>query len=471
VEVTVDDLILAALSHSEHVRAIRQAPLIWQEEIVREKAAFDLSAFVDSRWRDISEPVGNTLTTGGPPRLSDHDWRTSAGLRKRTAWGGSWELSQRIGLQDTNSVFFVPDQQGLTRFSLSFTQPLLRNRGRAFNQGLIVIAETNTSVVHHTMVERLEDHLLETAKAYWRLVLHRETASQRRRHLAWAEELAIELGRRRELDLLRNQLLRAQAAVAARQAALARSEAEVRNSESEIARLTGNASWSGAAELIPVEPLAVDCPLPATETALEEALTSRVEIAAAMERVRQAEVRLAMSRNELMPALNLVFETYLMGLEGDYDLSRSLNEQFTDGAPSYTAGLIFEMPLGNRAAEAGHRRRRHEAAQVVHELHAVLADTRAEVEKAVQTAQAAREEMAAKAHAVAATEAELNYLQARWRALQGVDGTVSFLLTDMLDAQDRLMQAETELSHARYAWAVSLLELKRATGELMSVEP
>lgn len=470
VEVTVDGLVLAALEHSEHVRAIRQAPLIWQEEIVREKAAFDVAAFVDSRWRDISEPVGSTLTTGGPPRFNDHDWRTTVGLRKQTAWGGTWELSQRIGLQDTNSVFFLPEDQGTTRFSLSFSQPLLRNRGRIYNQGLVVIAETNANIAHHTMVRRLEGHLRDTARAYWRLVLHRELAIQRRRHAARAEELLIELERRSELDLLRNQALRAQAAVATRRAGQMRAETEVRNTEAEIARLTGNARWASKAELVPVEPLVVECALPETEAALQTALSHRAEIAAAIARVRQAEMRLAMSRNELMPALNLVLETYLMGLEGDYDLLRSLNEQYTTGAPSYTAGLVLDMPLGNRAAQAGHRRRQHEAAQVMHELNAVLADTRTEVENAVRSAQTAWAEMNAKSQALAATEAELNYLQARWRALQGVDGTASFLLTDILDAQDRLMQAEAELSHARYAWAVSVLDLKHATGELMGVE-
>ena len=53
-------------------------------------AQFDWTGFMETRWDDISEPVGNTLTTGGPTRFNDHRWDYEAGVRPgRIGVGGS----------------------------------------------------------------------------------------------------------------------------------------------------------------------------------------------------------------------------------------------------------------------------------------------------------------------------------------------------------------------------------------------
>lgn len=126
VPVTANELIAQALAQSDHVIAVRHGPMIQQENILKAHADFDPSAFLESRWEDLSNPVGNTLTTGGPTRFNDHHWVTRGGLRQKTSSGGTLELSQEIGLQDTNSLFFLPDQQAQTRMTLGLNQPLLR---------------------------------------------------------------------------------------------------------------------------------------------------------------------------------------------------------------------------------------------------------------------------------------------------------------------------------------------------------
>jgi outer membrane protein TolC len=252
---------------------------------------------------------------------------------------------------------------------------------------------------------------------------------------------------------------------------LARAEAAVRNEEVEIHRLTG-ACLEGAElglELIPQEPPAGQSVEICRQAVLELALSHRTEIHETIERLRQAQVRSQLSCNELRPTLNLVLESYLSGLEGSYGVGRSLEEQFSDGTPSYTAGLVFEAPFGNRAAKANHRRRELEARKLTHELRATLQDVAAEVDTALRNVQTAWIELCAKTQAVQATEAELRYLEGRWRALPGADRAASFLLTEMLDAQDRLMSAEADFASAQATYAMSLVELKRVTGQTLSV--
>ncbi len=56
--------------------------------------------------------MGNTLTTGGPDPWIDTHWYGSAGIRKQGLSGAQLEVSQQIGYEDSNSLYFVPNHQG-----------------------------------------------------------------------------------------------------------------------------------------------------------------------------------------------------------------------------------------------------------------------------------------------------------------------------------------------------------------------
>ena len=68
------------------------------------------------------------MTTGGPTRWLDSNWYSSAGLRTRTTTGTELEVSQKIGYEDSNSLF-VPPFQGTARLSLRMTKPLSNGAG------------------------------------------------------------------------------------------------------------------------------------------------------------------------------------------------------------------------------------------------------------------------------------------------------------------------------------------------------
>ena len=53
--------------------------------------------------------------------------------------GAEPQTSQRLGYEDSNSIYFLPEQQGTSRLSVSLTQPLLNGAGRAYNAHLIVL--------------------------------------------------------------------------------------------------------------------------------------------------------------------------------------------------------------------------------------------------------------------------------------------------------------------------------------------
>jgi outer membrane protein TolC len=208
-----------------------------------------------------------------------------------------------------------------------------------------------------------------------------------------------------------------------------------------------------------------------TRDVLVQALQFRPEIDEAMQQVSMASVRREISRNELLPVLNLVIEAYVSGLEGNSGVGRAWVDQFSVGEPSYAAGLLFEVPIHNRGAKARFTRRTLELRQLVNQLKSTVEFLMAEVEIAVRDVGTSRVEVSGKFRSMKAEQAEVDYLTQRWELLPGDDRSASFLLEDLLDAQDRLEIAENEFVRAQVDYTFSLTELKRVMGTLLRTEP
>ncbi len=351
--ITREELLVRALQHSAQIRVFSELPLIRETAIVEADAAFDWTAFLRSRWDDLSDPVGNTLTVGpGATRFLDNHWTNEAGVRKRNRYGGAVDIRQELGFQDTNSQFFQPDPQGTSRIVVGYTHPLMRGRGRIYNESLIVLAQLDTRIAQEELSRQLQAHLLEVVRAYWGLYLERGAYAQKLRSFQRAEQVLSELQGRRELDAMEVQIVSAEAEVARRASLLQRSAMAVKNAEDRIRALVNDPSLGNAAslELIPVdEPTTALLPISMDE-ALATALQMRPEVNQALKQIQAACVRVNMSKNEALPMLNLVTEAYVAGLQGEGNIGRAWSDQFSRGQPSYSIGLQYERPVGNRAA-------------------------------------------------------------------------------------------------------------------------
>ena len=469
-QISLNALLVGALSNSAKVQLISDAPLIAETEITTADAAFDWVSFVDARWDDISEPVGSTLITGGPERLRDHTASFEAGMRRRNTLGGEFEVGQRIGHQNSNSVFFIPQDQGTSRLTLSYTQPLLRGAGKVYNTSLTVLAKLKTKLERDEFERQLQEHLLSITQEYWNLYFERAKYLQQQRLLQNGVKILEELESRREVDALQSQIVRARAAVENRRAQLVRTRLSMKMVEARIRSLVNDSSLGGtlAVELIPMEsPTANRTPLN-LQAAIQEALQHRPEVDAAIQQVKSASVRMNMGKRETLPLLNVVLETYAAGLEGRSNVGRALNEQFTQGEPSYGLGLQYEYPIWNRAANSKLQKRRLELRRLQHQFRQTVETLKLEVELSVHQVDAAYESLGAKRKAMEAAAAEVAYLFDRWKLLPVEAGSASLLLEDLLEAQDRLADAELGFLQSLVDHNLAQVGLKKSVGTLLS---
>ena len=473
VPITLNKLAIETIIYSQEVEALRVSPRILQAQVTQADAEFDPVAFVDAKWYDRDEPVGSFLATGGNPRLLEDTFTEDIGVRRRTRIGGTVEIAQQLGIQDSNSTFFVPTDQAQSRFAISLTQPLLRGAGRAYNESLIVQAQLDVRVSRNDFSTSLQNRLLRVAEEYWDLYFQRSTVLQQRRNLERARLIQKRLESRRAIDTVRSQIERAKGKVATREAALLRAEAGVRNAEATINSLVNSPSLrvNDFKELAPIDTPRTEHFSYVPHVARQIALENRPEIDRLMTQIKSASVRLDVAHNEILPDLAFVLDTYVNGLQGEYELGKALGDQFSKGAPSYTVGLKFEVPIGNRRAKAQFRQRQLEVHRLYSELNATMEELAAEVDIALREVSTTKAELESRRASLSATASEVEFLYQRWRRLPGHDQSASLFLEDLLDAEDRLVGEEQQLAASQASYAVAQVALKRALGELVVYHP
>jgi outer membrane protein TolC len=471
--VNVESLIFEAIQHSPQITAFRIDPIIRETQILEEAAAFDWQTFLETKFDDSNDPIGNSLTTGdNSDRFTDKQFTSRIGVEKRLEQGGSLDATQKFGLQDNNSTFFTPRDQGTSRLELNFTQPLLRGAGQTYNESRTVLAMLDHQISEDDLQESLQDHLVEVYTTYWSLYRARAVRLQKERLLRRAIDVEQKLAARQGIDAVRRQVLRARAAIASRRSEIVRADMEVRNAESRLRLLVNSPGLkhSTIVELLPVEAPMSDYMNVSMRGSVETALQNRPDIQRAIKQMKETAVRLEVSKNELLPKLDLVLGTYVAGLRGRSQVDTAWTNQFRDGRPGYTVGLMLQYPLGNREAKARYAKREWEVAKTLKEFEASVEASMSEVELAVREFETSYQEMLSRFQSMIAADTEANYLLERWRLLPGNDQTTSFLLEDLLDSQERVAMEEQDFVEAQVAYVLSVVRLKRASGILLSCD-
>lgn len=465
-------LLQMAMEHSAKISVARHLSEIRQTSVTEALADFDWTSFVDSNWKDASDPVGSSLTVGGTgSRFRDHHLTVDAGLKRKLQSGGTIDLTQKIGHQDTNSNFFIPANQATSRIVLGFTQPLLQGNGRQYNTSLITIANIDVDSANEEFRRQLQTHLMEVTRGYWSLYLERASLAQKIRLYRRTREIHDQIKARLKIDAQRSQYAAVSAALESRRSDLIRAIASVKNAETKIRSLVNLEQWHrpDMLEFIPVEhptTLELKSSLP---DEIETAFANRPEIRSALNSIHSASIRLDLAQNEILPKLNLVMQTYVAGLRGNSDLGNAFLDQFRVGEPGYSIGLQYEMALGRRAARARATRRELEISQLQEEYRNTLELVRAEVEVAYRELNTSYRELIAKNRAREAAEQEAKTLEVRWR--NQVDRVAAGLtLESLLQSQQRVSQAEFEFSKAQLTYNLAMINLRHATGTLLAIE-
>lgn len=458
---TLEEAIQRALEHNYTIRASSYKPAIEGTRLVEAQAAFDAEFFLDGsvRYQDraslpIDRPsIGDQTTTRS----------ISGGIRKLLPSGMVAEVSSSLNRVVIHDDAVPPRTNPLytSLLTASVRQPLLRGFGIEVNRAQIEIARANRDVSYWQFARDVRDQLLDVETAYWRLV------QARRRVVVLAESIAQNkvtfegLVQRMELDATPVEIENSRARFNSRFVQLQDSIKTLRDAEDTLKFLINDPELL-LSDNIEIIPTSIPLALPVTVDQFREvrtALDGRSEIKEARQAIDAAQISTFVAKNQLLPQLDLSFQYSVEGLGNNADAS--FDEATGGDFASYSVGVSFSYPIGNRAPEAAHRRARLEERRLVVLLKQVIDSVVQEVNTSVRNILLRYAQLGPQFEAVQASERNLRSLQARAQEI-----SPAFLETE-LSAVEQLADNRLTLLGVLLDYNLALARLERDKGTLL----
>ena len=360
--VALDQTIVSAVQQNLGVQVARLQPGIAAEDVTLAESVFDFLAFgrTDLAFIDEAEPV--PVLSGvqlGTLFNKSRQYVFETGIRKQfAATGGTLQVSTDLTRFQNLSpgIAFLPNPGYTSAVRLGLSQPLLRELGAPSAKATIRLAENQ----QRRAVEDLRSEMLtivsDAEAAYWNLALTWKV-------LAISEWL-VEVGMRvrdqlrdrfEVFDVRLSEYSDAVAVVEQRKADVIRARRAVRAASDRLkALLDDHAVPIGSEVLLSPVDEATAAPVSYNlADAIRAALRNRPDIESAILDIDDADVRQALADHLRLPRLDLTGEIAYVGLAREPD--NAYDQSFESTFINYVLGVVFEYPLGNRAADAEFR--------------------------------------------------------------------------------------------------------------------
>ena len=351
----------AALANNFDLKVELVSPSIAQETIREEEAQFEALLFGSAAYDRTDQPA----TMFGGVEQSSRFWSYDGGLRVPLRTGGTITMELPFSKYDDDTSVASTSTDGpepidpLYRAGLEFSisQPLLRKAGIRTNTHFIRVAKFHRDIADARTKLAAIRILAGADRAYWLLFAARRELEVRRQQYELALQQLEQAQRRVAAGAAPEiEIMRAESGVAARLEAIIVADTDVRRRERDLKRVMNRDDLPMESPR-PVTPLTDPNPVGLeldAEKLAEYAIANRMELL-------ELELQLAVDastidyeHNLMLPLLSIDAGYAITGLGGSFnDSFRELgNHEYAD----YSIGLSAEVPLGNHAARARHRR-------------------------------------------------------------------------------------------------------------------
>ena len=470
VAVSLQDVLVLALANSKNINVLRIQPAEDLQNVNREFGLFDWSAFVDTIFSQDAQPVGNVGQTNLAINQVRNDQNAvEVGLRKQTIYGGEISVSEILGTADSNSGLLDPEEPGNAQLRVTFTQELLRDRGRDVVLSQALIASLNADISHAQSFATISELLRDVLLQYWDLYQRRGDYFIQLSLIRWAEETLGLLESRGKIDAEQNSIEQARALLLEARANLENAKAAVLISQDELYRLVNAPQIdSNAFEILTVEEPRTTTQRYEVSGELQEALASRAEISQKLFEIRTAAVAHQVSLNQLLPRLTLSLQSSLNGIDDERDVFGAFSNM-ADVDPSYSAGLNFEIFLANRSARAQNKQAQLALRRLHFEYEDQIEQVRLDVATAIRTLNASTAILEQRYKTLQARLEEIEYLRIRRDVIPQQGVSPSLLLEQFFQAINRLVVSQQAYVAAVRDQQSALADLLQAKGILLDV--
>jgi outer membrane protein len=398
---------------------------------------------------------------------------TSVGITQLLATGATYNVGFTGTKTSSNSGYDFLNPALTAALNFSISQPLLRGRGVFLNRAPILIARINRQVARDRFEQLLTGTLQSVQNQYWDTVNARESLAVARHSLELAETFykrdkrSLELGALPPLDIYRSE-----ADVANRKVAVTSAEYFLKQQEDALRRLI-SADMDPAVRSLPLDltdaPATTEVSFPPPDAAVELSWRKRPELTQLHRQQTIYETNERVNLNELKPNLAIGANYSSNGLGGDNlitgvlvpgGFNDALRQAFGFGSPTYGFTLSLNLPLRNHQAAADVVDAEINLKRNIYTQRTLEQQIALDVRTALNSLEQSRLNIVG---AVQARDLAKKSLEAEQRKYELGSGQVNFVL----DAQQRLSDAENQLLQAMIGYRKAVISVQRATGTLL----
>jgi outer membrane protein TolC len=470
------------------------APTIYDPAIVETDARFGIAAGLslfdptwttDMFWERNHEPRNvNQLFAGSLPlELSQDAYQFQTGLQKTTALGGQLSVSNSTAydLQRNDPTRQFPSDWQ-TSFQMEIRQPLLQGAGVEFNQiagpGAIpgfnqgvLLARVNTDIALTSFEGSVRNMVADVESAYWELYYayrNLDTAVEGRDDSlqTWQKANA----------LFQHGTVEGSAAFEAQaleqyygfRTAVEQAQSQLYDAERRLRFLMGIAATDGRLIRPKDDPISAKISFD-WDDCVCEALARSVEIREARWRVKQRDLELIAAKNYLLPQLNLDARYRWIGMghdfvsPGDPNLTGGAVDNLAAGQfQDWHIGVDLSVPIGFRKQASGVTNAEATLARDRVKLTETETEVVSQLSFAVSGMDAAYALTLTSFNRRAAAKEQLDAVQSAY-----VHNVAGVTFNDLLNAQQRLAQAESDYYRQLTNYAKAISQVHRVKGTLL----
>ncbi|MBI4616484.1 MAG: TolC family protein [Planctomycetes bacterium] len=476
-ELSLDQAMVWALENNLDIRIQGHLPDIRSAEVEEARSGFDPVFGTDFNVTSTVNP-GNPALTGR--KVDENETYTyGSQVRRLTPTGGTWTV--RMGgthtVTNTPELFRTPtirdDPKNIDRVwrndaSLTLTQPMLRNLGFDFNRSNIHIAQNSLDQAYYTFQQQVQDTVQQVVTAYWNLALAEETlrvqlgSLDRVRRILDLTKLLVQEGK-----LARHEIYEVESNLGRQLDQVHQSQKAYLDAEDALKRLVApqktDLLWGARLGLVTRPTIAR--PVNPADQSARTALEMRPELRSMDIDIKNADEAILQARNQLLPRLDATGGITLRDFGGSGNWKNSTDTVFSTNDSSgfgweWTAGVQFEIPIGNRPARSVYTRRVIERRQAEDRLTDLQTQIVNQVREAVRDTNTTYERVDVTSRGVEAAQKRFESEELLFR--EGKSD--NFRLQQF---RETLLNTQILEINARFAHAISHIDLARSEGTIL----
>lgn len=346
--------------------------------------------------------------------------------------------------------------------SLGIVQPLLRGFGTDVNLAGLRIARINVQSSSWAFRQQVIDVVTRTSIVYNELYAAQRRYDAVRRSRDAALQLESDEKRRAEIGVrIALDVTTARAEAAAREETVLLAQLAIENNERYLKQLITSDTRTLLATRVSITPP----PTPAVgpidvQQGLLDALLERPDYQQALLELKVRKINIITAKNEALPRLDLTGSLNLLGVTRD-EFQSSFNLDSASTPQSWSAGIIFRMPIPNRAARGRLQASQLINAQALVDLQSMEQAIIVDVANAAGQIDTAQKRIRTNREAYRLAEESLTAGANRLKA----GGATSF---EVLELQRKLTESEASLIKAEADYHNAISEYDRRTGTTLA---